>query len=276
MRLKDKVVIVTGSGNGMGRRIARRFGEEGAKVIVSDVDDEGGRGTVERIVSDGGTASYMHCSIMEESDIANLVQFAVNTYGRLDVLHANAADRAAWLGQNILDTTLEVYDNAMAAVPRANFILAKYAVPEMIRGGGGVITFISSIRGLNGAGSLMMYGVSKSALIVLAKCIAIEYGPQGIRCNCIAPGVVRSNLDDNDPFPDSPRDRYSAAAYPLGRLGKPKDIANAAVFLASDEASWISGHVLVVDGGITAQIQDEYSYRLHAHLKAHPDLVDAF
>jgi NAD(P)-dependent dehydrogenase (short-subunit alcohol dehydrogenase family) len=186
---------------------------------------------------------------------------------------ANAADRSAWIGPTVVDTTPEQFDQAMAAVPRASFLLAKHAVPEMARGGGGSIIFTSSIRGLNGSSSFLMYNLSKSTLQVLAKCIAIDYGPAGIRCNCIAPGVVQSQLEDGEPGPDSPRTRYLAECYPLRRVGRTKDIADAAVFLASDEASWITGQTLVVDGGITSQSQDDLANRMSGFLKQHPEML---
>ena len=267
-RLAGKVAIVTGSANGIGKRTARLFAAAGAHVVVSDVQDELGQGVVERIRGHGGTATYVHCNILEEDDIRQLVATTVETYGRLDVLMNNAMVSG---GSTAVDTPTEEFDRGMAGMPRANYLACKYAIPEMIKGGGGSIICIASVHGLLPARRGLVYETGKSSLSNLARQISVDYGPQGIRVNVICPGGVQSRLEDDDPTPDTPRSRYGRELYPVRRLGWPKDIAYAALFFASDESAWVTGQTLAVDGGLTTQLQDDLGYRLAQYLKAHPE-----
>jgi NAD(P)-dependent dehydrogenase (short-subunit alcohol dehydrogenase family) len=263
MRLKDRVAVVTGSANGIGKRTARLFAAEGAKVIVSDVQDEAGLAVVERIKGDGGEATYVGANIMEEGDVRALVGAAVQTYGRLDVLVNNAMVSGA---RTAVDATVEEFD-------RASFLGAKYAIPEMIKGGAGSIICIASVHGLLPARRSLGYEVGKAALANLCRQITVDYAPQGIRANVICPGGVQSRLEDEDPTPDSAQSRYTREIYPARRLGWPRDIANACLFFASDEASWVTGQVLAVDGGLTNQLQDDLGFRLADYLKNNPDTL---
>ncbi|MGH2369339.1 MAG: SDR family NAD(P)-dependent oxidoreductase [Chloroflexota bacterium] len=270
MRLQGKVAIVTGAANGIGKRTARRFAEEGASVVVADIQDDAGQAVVERIRADGGVAAYVHCDILREEDIRSLVAAAVTAYGRLDVLVNNAMVTA---GRTAVEATVEEFDQAMAGIPRATFLGCKYAIPEMIKGGGGSIICISSVHGLLPARRGLGYEVGKSALFNLCRQISVDYGPQGIRANAICPGGVQSRLEDDDPTPDTPRSRYAREMYPARRLGWPLDIANACLFFASDESTWVTGQVLALDGGLTSQLQDDLAFRLRQYLAAHPDAL---
>ena len=271
MRLANKVAIVTGSANGIGKRTARRFAEEGASVVVSDVQDELGQAVVDRIRSDGGTATYVRCDILQEEDIQRLVQSAVDTYGALHVLVNNAMVNAA---RTAVDATAEEFDRAMAGMPRASWLASKYAIPHMIQAGGGSIICISSVHGLLPARRGLGYEVGKSALLNMCRQISVDYAPQGIRANAICPGGVQSRLEDDDPTPDTSQSRYTREMYPTRRLGWPLDIANACLYFASDESTWVTGQTLAVDGGLTTQLQDDLAYRLAAYIKEHPDLLD--
>jgi NAD(P)-dependent dehydrogenase (short-subunit alcohol dehydrogenase family) len=271
VRLDEKVAIVTGAANGIGRRTAQRFAEEGARVVVSDVQDEAGRAVVEGIQAQGGAATYVHCDILREEDLQALVAAAVAAYGRLDVFVSNAMVSGA---RTAVEATAEEFERAMAGMPRAAFLACKHAIPPMVGGGGGAIVCISSVHGLLPARSSLGYEVGKSALFNLCRQITVDYGPQGIRANAICPGGVQSRLEDADPTPDTPRSRYGREVYPARRLGWPLDIANACLFFASDEASWVTGQVLAVDGGLTSQLQDDLAYRLRDYLKAHPEALE--
>ena len=267
-RLTGKVAIVTGSANGIGKRTARLFAAEGASVVVADVQDEAGQAVVERIRGDGGTATYVHCDILKEDDLRGVVAKAVETYGRLDVLMNNAMVSA---GSTAVETTVEQFDQGMDGMPRANFLACKYAIPEMVKHGGGSIICIASVHGLLPARRSFTYEVGKSALANLCRQITVDFGPQGIRANVICPGGVQSRLEDEDPTPDTPQSRYGREIYPSRRFGWPKDIAYAALFFASDESTWVTGQVLSVDGGLTSQLQDDLGFRLARYLKEHPD-----
>ena len=185
VRLRDKVAMVTGAANGIGRRTARRFAEEGARVVASDVQDEAGQAVVERIRADGGTATFVRCDILREEDLRALVAAAVGAYGRLDVFVANAMVTAA---RTALEATAEEFERAMAGMPRAAFLACKYAVPRMGEGGGGSIVCISSVHGILPARNSLGYEVGKAALFNLCRQVTVDYGPQGIRANAICPG----------------------------------------------------------------------------------------
>lgn len=271
MRLRNKVAIVTGGAQGIGRGIARVFAREGARVLITDVADEAGERTVAEVREAGGIAHYLHSDITVPEDLERMVRKAVDLYGRLDILVNNAMVSAYG---SLLDMTLEEFDRTIVGIPRANFLACKFAVPEMIKSGGGSIIFISSIHGLLAQGDdLALYGVGKASILMLMKQIAVKYGPQGIRANAICPGAVRSRADDDEPDPETPAHLYYRAAHPLRRVGRPRDIANAALFFASDESSWVTGQVLAVDGGLTAQLQDGLAVRLAHYVKAHPESV---
>ena len=272
-RLAGKVAIVTGSANGIGKRSARLFAAEGAAVVVSDVQDETGQAVVERIRGDGGTATYVRADILEENDLRGLVAAAVQAYGRLDVLMNNAMVSG---GSTAVETTAEEFDRGMAGMPRANFLACKYAIPEMIKTGGGSIVCFASVHGLLTARRGLVYETGKASLANLCRQITVDFGPQGIRANVICPGGVQRRLEDDEPTADTPGNRYSRHVYPARRLGWPRDIANAALFFASDESTWVTGQVLAVDGGLTSQLQDDLAFRLARHLRDHPDELEAF
>jgi len=248
MRLAGKVAIVTGAGRGQGEAVARAFVAEGARVALLDVLDDPGRRVAAGL---GDAARYFHCDLAREDDVRAAVDGAAAHFGGLDVLYNNAA--VITYGNRVADMPVEQWDRTLAVNLRGPFLCAKYALPHLIARGGGAIVNVSSHGAFQAAPvGIADYGASKGALVTLTYYLAVEYGSAKVRANCIAPGPVPTEL--NAPFLGSEEGRQATAAWiPLGTVGDVTDIARAAVFLASDEARWITGAVLRVDGGIVVQ-----------------------
>ncbi|MBI1395955.1 MAG: glucose 1-dehydrogenase [Betaproteobacteria bacterium] len=248
MRLADKVTIITGAAHGMGEAMARLFAREGAHVFVADVLDEEGEAVAAAIRADGGHAEYLHLDVSREDDWASAIGIVVGRHGRLDVLVNNAGISGA------VPDRLDVahFDRMMAVNARGTFLGVKYAVTEMQRTGGGSIVNFSSISGLIGQPFVHMgYNAAKAGIHILSKSAAVQYGRDGIRVNSVHPGLMppmRSSVTSADP---AVREQ-TIAAIPLGRAGRADEAAYAALFLASDEASYVTGAEIVVDGGFTA------------------------
>jgi NAD(P)-dependent dehydrogenase (short-subunit alcohol dehydrogenase family) len=258
MRLQGKVAVVTGAAQGIGRQIALTYAREGARVVVGDVKDEGGETTVEEITTAGGSAIYRLCDVSSPEHVQSLIEAATSNFGRLDVLVNNAA---AWKGGTVVDMPVADWELGRGTILDAAFYTCKYAIPAMIAAGGGSIISISSVHGLLAARRSAAYEAAKGGLILLMKQVACDFGPQGIRANCICPGLIAT--EKNRMAQEQPeRARYNAEIYPVRRYGTPQDIANTALFLAGDEATFISGQAIAVDGGLTAQLQDDIAYRM--------------
>jgi NAD(P)-dependent dehydrogenase (short-subunit alcohol dehydrogenase family) len=263
MRLQGKVAIVTGASQGIGRRIALTYAREGAMVVIGDVKDDGGRTTVQEITTAGGRAICQRCDVSRPEQVQALVEAANTAFGRLDILVNNAA---AWKGGTVVDMPLADWELGRGTILDAAFYTCKYAIPAMIAGGGGSIISISSVHGLLAARRSAAYEAAKGGLILLMKQVACDFGPQGIRANCICPGLIvteKNRMGEEHPE----RARLSAEMYPVRRYGTPDDIANTALFLASDEASFISGQAIAVDGGLTAQLQDDIAHRMAEYVR---------
>lgn len=248
MRLQNKVAIVTGAASGIGRATALRFGREGAKVVVADLNDAGGMKTVHSITEAGGTALCVHTDVSNEADAVRMVRTAVEAYGRLDILINNAA---ICEGQDILDIEPAVWDRNLSVVLKSVYLCSRAALPPMIAQKSGAIVNIASVNGIIGLGN-SAYSAAKAGVINLTQNLACTYGKDGIRVNAIAPGTIQTEIWE-------PRVRQNphvfdkiASWYPLKRVGKPEEIAAAALFLASDEASFATGATFVIDGGLTA------------------------
>ncbi len=251
MRLKDKVAVIVGAATGIGRATAILFAQEGATVIVGDINDPEGQATVQHIQAGGGTGVYVHCDVSHSSDVAQLMDTVIAHYGRVDVLHNN-------VGIDVKGKVHETTDEAWARCLDINlagvFRGMKYAIPHMIRHGGGSIINTGSAQGLVGIAGYAAYAAAKGAVVQLTRQAAIDYAPYRIRVNCICPGTVRTPMVEADlRRVADPEARVEAwkVMHPLGRIGEPADIAYAALYLASDESAWVTGHVLVVDGGFT-------------------------
>jgi NAD(P)-dependent dehydrogenase (short-subunit alcohol dehydrogenase family) len=250
MRLKGEVAFVTGGGSGIGRAIAHRFALEGARVAVFDRHNEAAEQVATEIASQNGQAVAVPGDVTDFDSLQRAVEMAVFSFGTVTSLVANAAISD---GDDILTIDEETWDRNLDVVLKGVFLSAKAILPGMIEAEHGSIVTISSVNGQTGIGE-EPYSAAKSGVINLTKNLATRYGPQGIRANCIAPGTVDTPIwqprveQEPDVF-----DRISHW-YPLRRVGQPEDIANAALFLASEEASWVTGAVLNVDGGLMAGI----------------------
>ena len=249
MRLADKVAIVTGAASGMGAATARRFAQEGAKVVIADMLEADGKSVAAEIAGAGGTAVYMALNVTDEANWKRVVADTVARFGRLDILVNNAGISGSAVN-DLLETS--IWDRVMAVNATGVFLGIAAAVPQMQRNGGGSIVNLSSISGVVGQTMVhMSYNASKGAVRTMTKSTAVQFGKDGIRCNSVHPGVMppmRTSGATADPTVRAKMLR----AVPLGRAGEVDEVANAVLFLASDEASYITGTELYVDGGYLA------------------------
>jgi NAD(P)-dependent dehydrogenase (short-subunit alcohol dehydrogenase family) len=247
-RLAGKVVLISGAARGLGEREAELFAREGARLVLGDINDEGGSAVARRIQAAGGEAVYVHLEVTAESDWAAAVATAERHFGRLDVLVNNAG--VAQQPGGIEDTTVDEWNRVVSINLTGTFLGSRAAVPAMRRAGGGSIVNTSSVAGLV-ASKAVAYGASKGGVRLLTKSIAIQHAKEGIRCNSVHPGsmdtdIVRQSL----PTPEALANRVKS--IPLGRLARPEEVAYAVLYLASDEAAYVTGSELVIDGGLTA------------------------
>jgi NAD(P)-dependent dehydrogenase (short-subunit alcohol dehydrogenase family) len=246
--LKGRSVLITGSSRGIGRAIAERMAEAGAKVVISSRKLDACEEVVAAIRTNGGEAVAIPCNISSKDDLAQLVAKTREAFGRIDVLICNAAVNPHF------GTTQEIPDSAFEKVLdcniRSNHWLCQMVIPEMAERGDGAVLIVSSIGGLKGSSSLGTYGLSKAADMALARNLAVEWGPRNVRVNCIAPGIIRT--DFAKALWENP-EIYNRAVqhYPLRRIGEPDEVAGTAIFLASAAGRFITGQTIVVDGGAT-------------------------
>ena len=251
MRLQDKVAIITGAGGGMGRVASLTFAREGAKIVAAEFGEAAGNETVRLVREAGGEASFVRADVSSEADANAMVDHAVKTYGRLDILYNNAGVMPE-ADHSVVDTDVDTWDTVMAVNVRGVFLGCKYAIPRMVEAGGGSIINIASFVALVGCSVPQdAYTASKGALLSLTRSLAVQFGPQGIRTNAICPGPVETPLLMDWLVKDEKAKRIRLARNPTGRFGKPEEIVNMALYLASDESRWTNGASLVVDGGIT-------------------------
>lgn len=249
MRLQGKVAIVTGGASGFGEGIARTYAREGASVVVNDIQDELGESVVDSITGEGGNASYASGDISTDSGMAGLVAAARDSYGRLDIMVANAG--VTHLNQPMTEVTEEDFDRVFNVNVKGIYHAARHAVPQFReQGGGGSFIITASTAGLRPRPGLVWYAGSKGAAILIAKAMAVELAPENIRVNAICPVAGDTPLLPQFLGGDSNASREATIrTIPIGRLSTPDDIANAALYLASDEASFITGTAMEVDGG---------------------------
>ncbi len=251
LRLAGKVAIVTGGGSGIGRASALLFSREGATVVVADWEEEGGSGAVKEIVASGGRAIFAKTDVSKEDDVRNMIAAAVRTYGRLDVLFNNAGIEGE-MGVLTGDHSLELWNRVIAVNLTGTFLGCRYAIPEMLKGGGGSIVNNASVAGLVGFAGIPAYCASKGGVVQLTRTAALEYATQGIRVNCLCPGVIDTPMVRRA-APDETARAAFAQLQPVGRMGQPEEVAALALFLASDEASFVTGAAIPVDGGFVAR-----------------------
>ena len=251
MRLKNKVAIITRAGMGMGREAALLFAKQKAKVIVFDIDKEAGGQTARLIRKAGGEALFVQGDVSDETDVKKAIQKGVRKFGALHILYANAGVLWKDRDKSVIDTTVENWDRVQAINLRGPFLLTKHGIPELRKSGGGSIVLVGSISAL--AGFTMAqdsYTCAKGAMLALAKSLAVQFGPDNIRCNVIHPGMIDTPLQEV--YFTEAQLKEIGDSLPIGRIGKARDIANAALFLASDESSFMTGAEIIVDGGFIA------------------------
>lgn len=250
-RLEGKVALITGGASGMGRVAAGLFAGEGARVILADVLDESGLATVAEVTESGGEADYVHADVSIASDVEAMVAFALERFGSLDVLYNNAGILPGDDG-SVTETAEEVWDRVIDINLKGVFLGCKFGIPAMLRTGGGSIINVASFVALMGAATPQIaYTASKGGVLALTREVAVEFARKGIRANALCPGPIETPLLA-ELMSDPARRERRLVHIPVGRLGRAEEIANAALFLASDESSFITGATFVVDGGITA------------------------
>jgi len=250
-RLQDKVTIITGGASGMGRVAARMFAAEGARVAVADVTAPAAQSVVDEVKGAGGQAIAVVADVSKEADARRMVEETVAAFGRVDVLYNNAGIMPE-ADHSVIDTEVDDWDRVMAVNVRGVFLGCKYAIPRMLEQGSGSVINISSFVALIGCSNPQdAYTASKGAVLALTKSLAVQFAPRGVRTNAICPGPVETPLLMDWLVKDEEAKRIRLARNPTGRFGKPEEIVNMAIYLASDESRWTNGAAMVVDGGIT-------------------------
>ena len=246
-RLRGKSAVITGAAKGIGRATAELFAREGARLVLSDIDEDGLAEARDQTAGDGAEVETVVGDVSKPDDAQTMIRAAVESFGRVDILVANAGVIPL---NNIVDATLEDWEHVMSVDGRGMFLCCKYAIEEMLETGGGSIVCLSSISGLAGQKEQSTYGPAKFVASGLTKHLAVEWADRGIRINAVAPGTIQTEAVAE--LPDEYKEPMREA-HPIGRLGEPSEVANAILFLASDEASFITGTILPVDGGYLAQ-----------------------
>lgn len=271
--LAGKVAIVTGGAQGVGGGIARCMAQSGAKVLIADIDFSAARNMTDRINNDGGTAYPFEVDVTSYQALRNMVKEAKNQWGALNILVNNAYNAADGQQGGVLEVDEYRWANDIQALVTSVYAGCRYAIPLMIQAGGGSIVNISSVHGLLVAKKALTYEAGKAAVIAMTRQMAVDYGEVGIRVNAICPGHIVTERIFESTWKNNPAGlKFFEDQYPIRRAGVPEDIGNAAVFLSSDNASFITGHALPVDGGLTIQLQDDFGWRQVQYFKDNPGI----
>ena len=259
MSFSDKVTIVTGGALGIGGGIARKFSEKGSKIVIADIDVDSAIKNSKKIIAMGGECEVIKTDVSKSNDIRNMIDYTLNKFGRIDNLIQNAfstADNSSF-GGSALEIDEENWDQGIAMLQKAIYLGAKYAGEELIKNNGNIIN-ISSVHGLLMSKGALIYEAGKSAVIGMTKQMACDFGPMGVRVNAICPGhIVTEKMEVR--WKERPSGlKFFEEQYPVRRTGVPEDIANGVAFLCSNEASFITGHSLVIDGGLSIQLQEDF------------------
>jgi len=248
--LQGKVIVVAGGGSGIGAATARRLAEEGASVLIGDIAVAAAETVAAGIRDQGGNALGVAFDIGDDASVKNLIDIAVQTYGGLDGLHANAADLSVIFEDgDALDISLDIFDRTLAINLRGHLLCTRHALPELLRRGGGSIVYTSSAAAFIGEPNRVAYGVSKSGLNALMRHVASRWGREGIRANAVAPGLVPTEKTRDSIPKEFIQQALNGGRSP--RLGEPEDIAALVSLLLSDDGGWINGQVISIDGGAT-------------------------
>lgn len=253
MKLDQRVAVITGAGSGIGQAMAVLFAREGARIVAADVNGTAAEETAARITAAGGACEALTVDVTNAEQVRGMIEHADAIYGRLDILCNNAGVGST---TNVVDCEPDEWDRVMTVNVKSVYLGCKYAIPRMVAHGRGVIVNTASVAGMVGIINRASYSASKGAVIALTRQVAIEYVEQGIRVNCLCPGTVDSpwvgRLLEQADDPGAARQAL-VARQPIGRLGTPEEVAAAALYLASDDAAFITGIGLVIDGGLTAR-----------------------
>lgn len=253
MLLKDKVALITGAGSGIGKASALRFASEGAKLMVADVRAESAAQTAAEIEKTGSTAKSCAVDVRVAKQVEAMVVETIRAYGRLDVLFNNAG---VYVSKNVVETTEEEWDWVVDVCMKGVYLGCKYAIPHMVKRGGGVIINTASGAGLEGIPNLAAYNAAKGGVVIMTKGTALDFARNGIRCVAICPGVIETPIFEHcTGAPEGSSQQVwqrTSNMHPIGRNGKPEEVAALAAFLASDQAAFITGIAVPIDGGFTA------------------------
>lgn len=259
MRLQNKVTIITGGGSGMGLESSILFAKEGAKVVVVDYQgankEAPGKKAAEYITNNFGEAIYIDTDVSDDKQVQTMVESVLSTYGKIDVLFNNASislRKNADVKNDILGTSESDWDFVLRTNLKSVYLCCKYSLPYMVKNGGGSVINNASINGLVALTGADAYTASKGGVIALTRVLAVDYGDKNVRVNCICPGPIETPMLAGHLANPKVRSAYESN-IPLGRVGKPEEVANLALFLASDESSFITGTIIPIDGGHTAK-----------------------
>lgn len=250
-RFEGKVALVTGGSSGIGRATALSFAKEGARVVIADIQVEGGEGTVQMIRESNGIATFSKTDVSKQAEVEALINKAVKAYGRLDCAHNNAGIEGAMAP--VADYTEENWDCIMATNLKGTWLCMKYEIQQMLKQGRGAIVNTASVAGIIGAPGMPAYAASKGGIVQLTRTAALEYARAGIRINVVCPGPIRTPMLERMISVNPEYEMLIKTVEPMGRAGTAEDVAESVIWLCSDAASFLTGHALVLDGGLTVQ-----------------------